>query len=121
MPKEEFYQISLDPRSGIDPFLRYSEIIVDTEGTKPIEATIELPPGVIVTGRLVDKATGQAVPAASVGYIKAADNVSTGDAPLGFSRLADGTFALTVPPGPAMIAAIAKTITRRMTRTYTTA
>ena len=63
MPKGEYYQIGLNPRHGIDPFLRRSEIIDDTEGLKPIEAAIEVPPGVIVTGRLIDKATGRDGPA----------------------------------------------------------
>ncbi len=40
-----------------------------------------MPPGVIVTGRLVDKATGRTVPPADVEYTKAPDNVATGDAP----------------------------------------
>ena len=76
------------------------------KGLKPIEAAIEVPPGVIVTGRLVDKATGRVVPPAEVEYIKAPDNVATGDS-LGFSRLADAAFGLTVPPGRGMIAGAA--------------
>ena len=71
---------SVNPRQGIDPFLRRWEIIDDTEGLKPIETAIEVPPGVIVTGRLIDKATGRAVPPADVEYIKAPDNVADGDA-----------------------------------------
>ena len=75
-------------------------------GLKPIEAAIEVPPGVIVTGRLIDKATGRTVPPADVEYIKAPDNVATGDS-LGFSRLADAAFGLTVPPGRGIIAGAA--------------
>ena len=106
VPKGEYYQIQVNPRHGIDPFLRRWEIIDDTEGLKPIEAAIEVPPGVIVTGRLIDKATGRAVPPADVEYTKAPDNAATGDS-LGFSRLADGAFGLTVPPGRGMIAGAA--------------
>ena len=106
VPKAEFYQLTLNPRQGIDPFLRRWEIIDDTEGLKPIEAAIEVPPGVIVTGRLVDKATGRTVPPADVEYTKAPDNVAT-DGSLAFSRLADGAFGLTVPPGRGMIAGAA--------------
>ena len=116
VPKGEFYQIQVNPRPGIDPFLRHWEIIDDTEGLKPIEAAIEVPPGVIVTGRLIDKATGRVVPPADVEYIKAPDNVAAGDAALGFSRLADAAFGLTVPPGRGMIAAAAA-VAGRMTRT----
>ncbi len=112
VPKGEFYQLRFNPRPGIDPFLGHSAIVDDTEGLKPIEVAIEVPPGVIVTGRLVDKATGRAVPPAYFNYIKAPDNVSTGDAVLGFSRLADSAFGLTVPPGHAMIAALAAVSTK---------
>ncbi|HZW33872.1 MAG TPA: sigma-70 family RNA polymerase sigma factor [Isosphaeraceae bacterium] len=106
VPKGEYYQIQVNPRQGIDPFLRRWEILNDTEGIKPIEAVIEVPPGVIVTGRLIDQATGRVVPPADVEYTKARDNVATGDA-LSFSRLADGAFGLTVPPGRGMIAGAA--------------
>ena len=111
MPKGAFYQVRFNPRPGIDPFLAHTVIVDDTEGLKPIEQAIELPPGVIVTGRLIDKATGRAVPPAYVTYIKAPDNVSPGDA-MGFSRLADAAFAMTVPPGHGMIAATAAVSTK---------
>ena len=106
VPKAEYYQIQVTPRHGIDPFLRRWEIINDTEGLKPIETAIEVPPGVIVVGRLIDKATGRTVLPADVEYTKAPENAATGDA-LSFSRLADGAFGLTVPPGRGMIAGAA--------------
>jgi hypothetical protein len=109
VPKGEYYRIQVNPRQGIDSFLRRWEIIDDTEGTKPIEAAIEVSPGVIVTGRLVDKATGRTVPPADVEYTKAPDNVTTGDS-LAFSRLADAAFGLTVPPGRGMIAGAAAVV-----------
>ena len=112
VPKGAFYQLRFNPRPGIDAFLGHEAIVNDSEGLKPIEVAIEVPPGVIVTGRLVDKATGRAVPPAYFNYIKAPDNVSTGDAVLGFSRLADSAFGLTVPPGHAMIAALAAVSTK---------
>jgi RNA polymerase sigma factor (sigma-70 family) len=103
VPKGEYYQIQVTPRHGIDPFLRRWEIINDTEGLKPIVAAVEVPPGVIVTGRLIDKVTGRVVLPADAEYTKAPENAATGDA-LTFSRLADGAFGLTVPPGRGMIA-----------------
>jgi len=106
-PKGEFYQIRVDPRPGIDSFLHHWEIIDDTEGLKPIETTIEVPPGVIVTGRLIDKATGRVVPPADVVYYKTPDNVAIGDPAWGFSRPSDAAFGLTVPPGPGIIAGAA--------------
>ena len=104
VPKAESYGIEVIPRQGIDAFLRRSESINDTEGLKPIEVAVEVPPGVIVTGRLIDKVTGRVVPPGHVEY-STADNVA-GDA-RGFSRLADGAFGLTVPPGRGMIAGAA--------------
>ena len=76
------------------------------KGFKPIERAIELPPGVIVTGRLVEKATGEVVQPAHLTYVKAPDNLSPGDA-MGFIRRADASFAMTVPPGRGMIAVTA--------------
>jgi RNA polymerase sigma factor (sigma-70 family) len=107
VPKGEFYEISLNPRPGIDPFLRDSTIVDDTEGLKPIEAAIELPPGVIVTGRLVDKETGRAVQPSYIMYVKAPANAGPEDAALGFSWVGEATFGLTVPPGRGMIIAAA--------------
>ncbi len=106
VPKAEFYGIDVDPRQGIDAFLRCSVIINDTEGLKPIEAALEVPPGVVVTGRLIDKLTGRVVPPGNVEYTKAPDNVAGGDA-RGFLPLADGAFGLTVRPGRGMIAGAA--------------
>ena len=112
VPKGAFYQLRFNPRPGIDPYLAHREIVDDSEGLKPVEAAIEVPLGVIVTGRLIDKATGRTVRPAGVHYIKAPDNVDAGDAPLGFTPLPDGAFAMTVPPGHAMIAAIAGVSTK---------
>ncbi len=107
VPKGEFYQLRLTPRPGIDPFLGHQVIIDDTEGLKPLEAAIEVPIGVIVTARLVDRETGRAVPPGAIMYIKAPSNVGPDDAALGFSRLGDAKFGLTVPPGLGMIIAAA--------------
>jgi RNA polymerase sigma factor (sigma-70 family) len=106
VPKGAFYQLRFNPRPGIDQFLAETVIVDDTEGLKPIERAIELPPGVIVTGRLVDKATGQVVQPAHLTYVKAPDNLSVGDA-MGFTRRADASFAMTVPPGRGLIAVTA--------------
>jgi hypothetical protein len=111
VPKGAFYQVNVHPRSGIDRFLSHTVIVDDTEGLKPIEQVIELSPGVIVTGRLIDKATGRAIQSAQVTYIKAPDNLNPGDG-MGFSRRADAVFAITVPPGHGLIAATASVSTK---------
>ena len=107
LPRSEFYQIGINPRQGIDPFLRHSEIIEDTAGTKPIEAAIEVLPGVVVIGRLIDKATGRTIPAAEAEYNKAPENPAAHEGSIGFYRLPDASFGLTVPPGRGMIAGAA--------------
>ena len=101
----------VNPRSGIDRFLSHTVIVDDTEGLEPIEQVIELSPGVIVTGRLIDKATGRAIQPEQVMYVKAPDNLNPGDA-MGFSRRADAMFAITVPPSHGLIAATASVSTK---------
>jgi RNA polymerase sigma factor (sigma-70 family) len=102
VPKAESYAIEAIPRQGIDTFLFRSESIDDTEGLKPIEVAIEVPTGVVVTGRLIDKVTGRVVPPGVVEYTTLDSAANRGAR--GFSRLADGSFGLTVPPGRGMIA-----------------
>jgi RNA polymerase sigma factor (sigma-70 family) len=111
VPKGAFYQVNVYPRSGIDRFLSHTVIVDDTEGLKPIEQVIELSPGVIVTGRLIDKTTGRAIQPAQVMYVKAPDNLNPGDG-MGFTRRPDAVFAMTVPPGHGLIAATAS-VTRK--------
>jgi Carboxypeptidase regulatory-like domain len=111
VPKGAFYQVRFNPRPGIDRFLAHTVIVDDNEGLKPIELPIELSPGVVVTARLIDKATGRMVQPAHVTYQKTPDNLSPGDA-MGFSRRADAAFAMTVPPGDGMIAATAAASTK---------
>jgi Sigma-70, region 4 len=105
--KADYYRILVLPRPGLDPFLSHRAIIDDTEGTKPIEQAFELPPGVFVTARLVDKATGKVLPPAWLTYMGVADNVPAGATSLPFSRLAGGACGVTVVPGPGIIAASA--------------
>ena len=38
-------------------------VVTDTAGLNSIETTLELPKGIIVTGRLIDKTTSRPVPA----------------------------------------------------------
>jgi hypothetical protein len=61
VPKAESYLIEAIPRSGVDPFLGARLTLTDTAGLAPIETSIELPKGVVVTGRLLETDTGRAV------------------------------------------------------------
>ena len=68
------YQLRTEARSGVEPYLNATPLTVgDTEGLKPIEAAIEVPRGVIITGRLIDQATGRPVRASARQVRQAAD------------------------------------------------
>jgi protocatechuate 3,4-dioxygenase beta subunit len=105
LPKGSSYQVRAVPRAGVDPFLGAEANVTDTEGLAPIETTLELPRGVIVTGRLIDTATGRAVRAKHVAHFKVPGNRSEGGAELSSSGIVDPTFRITVPPGEGMICA----------------
>ena len=104
LPKAGSYNVRAAPRPGLDPFLHIDDVTVtDTEGLKPIETVLELPIGVIVTGRLIDTSTGHAVRAKHVFHTKLPTNRSEGRAGLSHSGLIDPVFRITVPPGEGMI------------------
>lgn len=109
LPKGEAYQIRAYPRTGIDPFLGTTITVTDTEGLKPIETTLELPRGVIVIGRLIDRASRQPVFAGGAQYFKLPTNPHEGGSTqrdgggrTGHISLTDPAFRLTVPPGGGM-------------------
>jgi RNA polymerase sigma factor (sigma-70 family) len=99
LPKAGVFQVRVDPRTGSDPFLTAVTTVTDTEGLKPIEAGIEVPRGVIITGRLIDGATGRLVRAKHVTYVKLPTNPNEGYPETGHSGAVDATFKMTVPPG----------------------
>jgi len=103
LPKAATYEVRVAPRPGVDAFLGTGITVTDTEGLKPIETTLELPKGVIVTGRLVDPATGKAVRAKHVGHLKLPTNSREGGAGLSHSGLVDPTFRITLPPGEGIL------------------
>ena len=60
LPKVASYRIQADPRPG-EPYFPVSTEVTDTDGLNPISVTFDLPKGVVVRVRLIDKATGKAV------------------------------------------------------------
>ena len=81
LPRAGSYKIRAVPRPGVDPFLDLGDVsVTGTEGLRPIETILELPRGVIVTGRLIDTSTGQAVRARHVHYIALPTNRNEGNA-----------------------------------------
>jgi protocatechuate 3,4-dioxygenase beta subunit len=103
LPKAGVYQLRIDPRSGYEPYLTTSSTVSDTEGLKPIETTMEVSRGIIITGRLIDPATGRPVPAKHVTYVKLPTNPNDGYPGTGHSGTVDPTFRMTVPPGEGFI------------------
>jgi RNA polymerase sigma factor (sigma-70 family) len=103
LPKAGVYQLRIDPRSGYEPYLTASTTVADTEGLKPIETTLEVPRGVIITGRLIDQTTGQVVRAKHVTYVKLPTNPNDGYPGTGHSGINDPKFKMTVPPGEGLI------------------
>jgi RNA polymerase sigma factor (sigma-70 family) len=104
LPKAGVYVLNAEARSGVEPYLNAPPFTVgDTEGLKPIETTIEVPRGMIITGRLIDQATGRPVRAAHVKYIKLPKNPNDGYPGTGHSGAVVTTFKMTVPPGEGLI------------------
>jgi RNA polymerase sigma factor (sigma-70 family) len=104
LPKGEVYQITANEGYGaVGPFLGARFKVTDTEGLKPIETTIELPRGVVVTGRLIDPATGRPVRTGQITYVKLPTNPSPGDSGQSRTSPSDPAFRLTVPPGEGML------------------
>jgi hypothetical protein len=108
LPKAESYVVRVYPSPGT-PYLAERITVTDTEGLKPIETALELPRGVVVKGRLIDKETGKAVPPVQVMHIKLPSNTTPGDSQ-GQTKISptDGSFLITVPPGEGFFAAAAR-------------
>jgi len=109
LPKAEVYLLRTEARSGVEPYLNTSTLTVsDTEGLKAIETTIEVTRGVIITGRLIDQATGRPVRARHVDYVKLPTNPNDGDPGTGHGGAIVPTFKMTVPPGEGLLYATAR-------------
>ena len=100
------YLVDVRPEPG-SPYLAALTVVADTAGLQPIEVPLELPPGVAVRGRVIDKQTGRAVPCDWVEYFPMPSNPHKGNAH-GIASGTDNTFRITVPPGGGMIAVKAR-------------
>ena len=81
--------------------------VTDTEGLKPIEVSFELPMGVVLQGRVVDKTTGRVAHHRSGAVLRDAGDPAGKAAGHAYAEVAEGdAFRLTVPPGgPGMVVA----------------
>jgi RNA polymerase sigma factor (sigma-70 family) len=106
LPKSPSYRIrATDERR--QAYLSAGLSVSDTDGLKPISVTLDLPKGVVIRGRLIDKATGKSVAGHGVNYFKLPSNGNEGDAGLSPPFGSDG-FRMIVPPGPALFTAQAE-------------
>jgi hypothetical protein len=115
LPKRGAYVLAARPAED-SPLLGRSFQIPDTEGLQPLSCVIELARGVVVTGRLMDRATGQGL-SGEVRFVPLAGNPyfarKPGYGPYRHERPsassdADGRFRLTVYPGPGVLLARAR-------------
>jgi hypothetical protein len=87
------------------------QIVIDTAGLAPINVPFELERGLLLRGRLTDKATGKPV-RGILYYMPRADNPHLKEYP-GFAKISvntgavekDGTFSVAVVPGPGWLCA----------------
>ena len=108
LPKSESYPVHVAARSGLDPFLGAQVTLTDTLGLQPIETAIDVPAGVIVTGRLIDTTTGRSVQTNELKYHSLPGNPNTGDTSTGRSGTIDPRFRITVMPGRGVISTNAR-------------
>src|SRR5262249_13408595 len=112
-PKSSTYALNLVPPDGRHFAIRTQ--IPDTPGLEPITADIALPSGITVKGRAIDKATGKPVAGVRVSYFVLFPNPKVGKLDgyqeyEGLSRAKtgpDGSYVITVLPGPGVLAAAA--------------
>lgn len=102
LPKSESYRVDVRPVPG-SPYLNGStQTLSDTENLRPIEATFELPRGVVVQGRVTDPSSDQVLPCEWVQYFPMAGNPHRGNIH-GMAFAPDHAFRLTVPSGRGIV------------------
>jgi hypothetical protein len=113
-PKSASYKLYLEPPDGLH--FRIQVQISDTPGFDPLTADIVLPSGITVRGRVLDKAGRKPVSGVRISYYVLFPNPKAGrlDDYEEYEGLAiassgsDGSFAVTVLPGPGILAAAAQ-------------
>jgi RNA polymerase sigma factor (sigma-70 family) len=113
-PKSATYALYLEPPDGLH--FRIQARVNDTLGLEPLAADIALPSGIPVRGRVLDKSSGKPVPGVRISYYVVFPNSKVGrlDNYHEYEGLsiatsgADGAFAITVLPGPGVLAAAAQ-------------
>ncbi len=107
LPKAEGYRVDVRPEPGTSFFASGTVPVGDTDGLKPIDLDLELPTGVAVGVRLLDKATGRAVACDWLQYVPLPENPSRGNLH-GIAPGPDLAGKITVPTGRGLIVAKAR-------------
>jgi RNA polymerase sigma factor (sigma-70 family) len=103
LPKAGAYSVDVRTKPG-SPYLDAPpRVVTDTAGLEPIDVTFDLGRAVGVTGRLIDKQTGRAVPCDWVVYQPVSGNPNQHSSH-GNCSDPDNTFRISVPTGGGMIA-----------------
>jgi protocatechuate 3,4-dioxygenase beta subunit len=111
MSKQEDYHVYVGPADG-SPLIARTFQLPDTDGLQPVRADLELARGVVVTGRVIDRATGRGVHC-SLGYVALPGNTFirrpefavVADRSLASSTDEEGHFRFPVLPGPGVLMA----------------
>jgi RNA polymerase sigma factor (sigma-70 family) len=111
LAKQQNYGLMATPPKGQLYFQRHV-VVQDTPGLDPLTADIEMTQGLTVRGKVTDKATGKPVAQAVVDYHPLYGNPKVTKLD-GFwtprseaTTAADGSYALTVLPGPGLIGVV---------------
>ena len=105
LPKAASYHVGVRTQPGSLYLQARAATVSDTEGLKPVEVSIELPPGVVLRGRIVDKTTGRALPIDQAHYFTLPTNPAAKETAQAFAGVEGETFVMTVPPGGGMVVA----------------
>jgi protocatechuate 3,4-dioxygenase beta subunit len=124
-PKSASYKLYLEPPDGLH--FRIQVQINDTPGFDPLTADVALPSGITVRGRVLDKAGGKPVPGVRISYYVLFPNPKAGrltdyeeyEGLAIASSGPDGAFAVTVLPGPGVLAAAAQPLSSYRTARVT--
>jgi hypothetical protein len=108
--KATSYRLSV-PRDPADGILGRTITVTDTTGYEPVAADIAVAKGVVLTGRILDGATGRTVPGfACVGtpfdnpFVKSRPEFDSPDCYHPFADTGpDGIYRTVVPPGPVIL------------------
>jgi hypothetical protein len=109
-PKAPRYCLSVTPAEG-QPYFARNSGFDDTPGFEPLQANMDLYPGIPLHGRVTDQATNKPVAGATVAYYPVVPNpfavhmsYNPAEGPSSAKTAADGSFRLAVLPGPGVLA-----------------